>query len=88
MSRPGVSVTILLLGRLLLGIGESFIITGGQSWALAILTVRNTSKADAMDLAHGTVNSFGRKTVARARQAEMFAQRRSFVVAPKQATAL
>src|SRR5215475_4110939 len=32
VSRPGVSVTILLLGRLLLGIGESFIITGGQSW--------------------------------------------------------
>jgi MFS family permease len=45
VSRPAVSVTILLLGRLLLGVGESFIITGGQSWALAILTVRNTSKA-------------------------------------------
>src|SRR6516162_10548316 len=45
VSRPGLSVTILLLGRLLLGVGESFIITGGQSWALAILTVRNTSKA-------------------------------------------
>jgi MFS family permease len=45
VSRPAVSVTILLLGRLLLGIGESFIITGGQSWALTILTVRNTSKA-------------------------------------------
>jgi MFS family permease len=44
-SQPAVSVTILLLGRLLLGVGESFIITGGQSWALAILTVRNTSKA-------------------------------------------
>src|SRR4051794_32685221 len=44
-SRPALSVTILLLGRLLLGVGESFIITGGQSWALAILTVRNTSKA-------------------------------------------
>jgi MFS family permease len=45
VSMPAMSVTILLLGRLLLGIGESFIITGGQSWALAILTVRNTSKA-------------------------------------------
>jgi MFS family permease len=44
-SRPEVSVAILLLGRLLLGVGESFIITGGQTWALAILTVRNTSKA-------------------------------------------
>jgi MFS family permease len=43
--RPAVSVTILLLGRALLGVGESFIITGGQSWALSILTVRNTSKA-------------------------------------------
>jgi MFS family permease len=45
VNRPAVSVTILLLGRLLLGVGESFIITGGQSWALAILTARNTSKA-------------------------------------------
>jgi alkylhydroperoxidase/carboxymuconolactone decarboxylase family protein YurZ/MFS family permease len=44
-SRPALSVTILLLGRLLLGVGESFIIIAGQSWALAILTVRNTSKA-------------------------------------------
>jgi len=44
-SQPIASVTILLLGRLLLGIGESFIIIGGQSWALAILTSRNTSKA-------------------------------------------
>jgi MFS family permease len=45
VSIPAVSVTILILGRLLLGIGESFIITGAQSWALAILTTRNTSKA-------------------------------------------
>src|SRR6516164_4498877 len=37
ISRPAVSVMILLLGRLLLRIGESFIIIGGQSWALAIL---------------------------------------------------
>jgi MFS family permease len=44
-SQPIVSVTILLLGRLLLGVGESFIIISGQSWALAILTSRNTSKA-------------------------------------------
>src|SRR6516165_1927204 len=48
ISRPAVSVMILLLGRLLLGIGESFIIIGGQSWALAILTLRNTSKAIAL----------------------------------------
>lgn len=45
IARPTGSVSILLLGRVLLGVGESFIITGGQSWALAILTVRNTSKA-------------------------------------------
>jgi MFS family permease len=45
VSRSEVSAVILLLGRLLLGVGESFIITGGQTWALAILTGRNTSKA-------------------------------------------
>ncbi len=45
LSRPSVSVAILLLGRALLGVGESFIITGGQTWALAILTIRGTSKA-------------------------------------------
>jgi MFS family permease len=45
VSRPAMSVSVLLAGRALLGVGESFIITGGQSWALAILTARNTSKA-------------------------------------------
>jgi MFS family permease len=45
IATPNASLGILLLGRALLGVGESFIITGGQSWALAILTVRNTSKA-------------------------------------------
>jgi MFS family permease len=45
IARPTTSVSILLLGRALLGVGESFIITGGQSWALTILTIRNTSKA-------------------------------------------
>src|SRR5215467_2127333 len=44
-SQPITSVTILLVGRLLLGVGESFVIIGGQSWALTILTSRNTSKA-------------------------------------------
>ncbi|MBV9516921.1 MAG: arabinose transporter [Hyphomicrobiales bacterium] len=43
--RPLVSVTVLLLGRTVLGVGESFIIVGGQSWALTILTARNTSRA-------------------------------------------
>jgi MFS family permease len=41
---PIVSVTILLMGRLLLGVGESFIIVGAQGWGLAILGVQNTSK--------------------------------------------
>jgi MFS family permease len=41
---PTSSVSILLLGRALLGVGESFIITGAQSWGLAILDVRNTGK--------------------------------------------
>jgi MFS family permease len=41
---PSISVTILLLGRALLGVGESFIITGAQSWGLTILGIQNTSK--------------------------------------------
>jgi MFS family permease len=41
---PAISVTILLLGRALLGVGESFIITGAQSWGLALLGVQNTGK--------------------------------------------
>jgi MFS family permease len=44
IDRPALSVTILLLGRALLGVGESFMITGAQSWGLAILGVENTSK--------------------------------------------
>ena len=43
-SHPALSLTILLLGRALLGVGESFIIVGGQSWALTLLTARNTSR--------------------------------------------
>jgi MFS family permease len=41
---PPISVTILVVGRAVLGAGESFIITGAQSWGLVILSVRNTSK--------------------------------------------
>src|SRR3954447_21995330 len=41
---PKLSVAILLIGRAMLGVGESFIITGAQSWGLAILGLRNTSK--------------------------------------------
>ena len=44
VARPALSVAILLFGRALLGVGESFIITGAQLWGLAILTVENTSK--------------------------------------------
>ena len=44
VTRPAVSLMILLLGRSLLGVGESFIITGAQTWGLAILGVQNTSK--------------------------------------------
>src|SRR5882672_7449540 len=41
---PRVSVTILTLGRALLGGAESFIITGALSWALALLGPENTGK--------------------------------------------
>jgi MFS family permease len=41
---PSISVSVLLFGRLVLGVGESFIITGAQSWGLGILGVQNTSK--------------------------------------------
>jgi MFS family permease len=44
VSAPWISVAILLFGRALLGVGESFIITGAQSWGLAILGLQNTSK--------------------------------------------
>ncbi len=41
---PEISVTILLLGRAVLGAGESFIITGAQTWGLALAGARNTGK--------------------------------------------
>src|SRR5438309_8211333 len=44
VSEPAISVTILLLGRALLGAGESFIITGAQSWGLALAGPQNTGK--------------------------------------------
>jgi len=37
VSAPLLSVTVLLLGRALLGAAESLIITGGQSWGLALV---------------------------------------------------
>src|SRR6266478_1138129 len=41
---PEISVTILLLGRAVLGAGESFIITGAQTWGLALAGTRDTGK--------------------------------------------
>jgi MFS family permease len=41
---PYLSIGILFVGRALLGVGESFIITGAQSWGLALLGVDHTSK--------------------------------------------
>src|SRR6266581_8558671 len=41
---PWFSVVILLLGRAVLGAGESFIITGAQTWGLALAGAQNTGK--------------------------------------------
>jgi MFS family permease len=41
---PGVSASILLLGRALLGAAESFLITGGVSWGLALAGPANAGK--------------------------------------------
>lgn len=41
---PRISVGVLLLGRAVLGAGESFIITGAQSWGLALAGGRNTGR--------------------------------------------
>src|SRR5437773_899558 len=39
---PAISVAILLLGRALLGAGESFIMTGAQAWGLARVGSQHT----------------------------------------------
>ena len=44
VGNPEFSVAILLFGRALLGAGESFIITGAQTWGLALVGARNTGK--------------------------------------------
>lgn len=41
---PRISVAVLLLGRAVLGAGESFIITGAQAWGLRLAGARNTGK--------------------------------------------
>jgi MFS family permease len=43
-SVPLVSVTVLLLGRALLGSAESFIITGAVSWGLALVGAENAGR--------------------------------------------
>src|SRR5258708_8315893 len=42
---PVISVGILLLGRAVLGVAESFIVTGALSWGLALMGPQNTGKA-------------------------------------------
>jgi MFS family permease len=44
IGRPAVAVAILLGGRALLGVGESFIITGAQSWGLSVVGIQNTGR--------------------------------------------
>lgn len=44
VGQPETSVTILLVGRALLGVAESFIITGALSWGLVLLGPQNTGK--------------------------------------------
>jgi MFS family permease len=44
VASPVASVTILLLGRALLGGAESFIITGAVSWGLALVDAKNAGK--------------------------------------------
>src|SRR5258706_9039724 len=44
VAHPGGSATILLLGRAVLGAGESFIITGAQTWGLALASPRRTGR--------------------------------------------
>src|SRR3954468_2199192 len=44
VDKPGLSVTILLLGRGLLGGAESFVITGAVNWGLALAGSRNAGR--------------------------------------------
>src|SRR5262245_54539033 len=44
VATPTLSLVILLLGRALLGVGESFIITGAQSWGLAVAGTQSIGK--------------------------------------------
>jgi predicted MFS family arabinose efflux permease len=44
VGEPETSVTILLLGRAVLGGAESFIVTGAFSWGLALVGPQNTGQ--------------------------------------------
>lgn len=44
VNTPGTSVAILLMGRALLGGAESFIVSGGLTWGLALVGLQNTGK--------------------------------------------
>ncbi len=44
VTNPEISVALLLVGRALLGAGESFIITGAQAWGLAFVGAQNAGK--------------------------------------------
>jgi MFS family permease len=44
LSNPGISVAFLLTGRAMLGGAESFITTGGLSWALMLVDAQSTGK--------------------------------------------
>ncbi|MDN8054368.1 arabinose transporter [Comamonas thiooxydans] len=44
VSSPGASVWVLLLGRVLLGCGESLIVTGSLSWGIGLVGPQNAGK--------------------------------------------
>jgi MFS family permease len=45
MATPAISLGVLLLGRVLLGCGESLIVTGALSWGISLVGPQNAGKA-------------------------------------------